>query len=295
MKISIVVLTYNSADFVTETLESVWRQSFNGDLELIVADDCSTDSTVGICREWISSHKERFCSAEVLTSEENAGVTANVDRACRKATGEWLKVIAGDDILMDDCLDKLLSGAEKFGPDCQFISAQALVFSDPGSLNRPDTLEIMDPIPDKEYIDIRHLLRNSGFWVPAPTFMYKKDLLESIGYFPQILRNVEDAPFLAQILVKGFRVYIIHTPAVYYRSHEKSLSNTTLDNSFGALLRWTIYKKIVRHSMPILLKWDAFIAYFPFKIRIKKKGRISKTEKQFRKYGKYLQVSYYCK
>ena len=111
MKISIVVLTYNSADFVTETLESVWRQSFNGDLELIVADDCSTDDTVRICQAWIDSHRNRFCSAEVLTSPINTGVTANVDRACRKASGEWIKVIAGDDILMDDCIDKLFAGA----------------------------------------------------------------------------------------------------------------------------------------------------------------------------------------
>ena len=294
MKISIVVLTYNSADFVTATLESAWRQSFNGDLELIVADDCSTDDTVRICQAWIDSHRNRFCSAEVLTSPINTGVTANVDRACRKASGEWIKVIAGDDILMDDCIDKLFAGAGKFGPDCRFISAQALVFSRSEALHHPETLEIMDPVPDKDSIGLERIWQNPVFWLPAPTFMYRKDLLEQIGYFPQLFRNIEDAPFLAKIIAYGFRLFIIHTPVAYYRIHNQSLTQTELKRTSVSGEYCKIYENIIRPTLNPLQKWDAFLAYLPLRINMKK-GRYSKTEKRAGKYGKYFQFSHYFK
>ena len=138
MKISIIVLTYNSENYVLGTLESAYRQDFDGDIELIVSDDASSDGTVRLCEDWLKKHEDRFIDTILMTSPENTGVTANIDRACRRATGEWLKVIAGDDVLMDDCITKLLRSANGYGDKCCFISAQALVFSEDRELEHPE-------------------------------------------------------------------------------------------------------------------------------------------------------------
>ncbi len=50
--VSIVVITYNSAKFILETLESSKAQTYKN-IELIISDDCSTDNTVEICQQWI--------------------------------------------------------------------------------------------------------------------------------------------------------------------------------------------------------------------------------------------------
>ena len=71
--VSVPVITYNSSKTVLETLDSIYNQTYQN-LELIVSDDCSTDNTVGICREWIEAHKKRFVRTELLTVEKNTGV-----------------------------------------------------------------------------------------------------------------------------------------------------------------------------------------------------------------------------
>ena len=50
--VSVPVITYNSAKFVLETLESIKAQTYQN-IELVISDDCSTDNTVQICRDWV--------------------------------------------------------------------------------------------------------------------------------------------------------------------------------------------------------------------------------------------------
>ena len=56
--VSIIVITYNSAKFVLETLESAKAQTYQN-IELIISDDGSTDNTVQICREWLKNNEEQ--------------------------------------------------------------------------------------------------------------------------------------------------------------------------------------------------------------------------------------------
>ena len=101
--VSIIVITYNSAKYVLETLESAKAQTYQN-IELIVSDDCSIDNTVEICREWIEQNKNRFVRTELITIPENTGIPANCNRGVRAAQGEWVKLIAGDDMLDNDCI-----------------------------------------------------------------------------------------------------------------------------------------------------------------------------------------------
>jgi len=77
--VSIIVITYNSAKFVLETLESAKAQTYQN-IELIISDDGSTDNTVQICREWLKNNKESFVNTELITVEKNTGIPANCNR-----------------------------------------------------------------------------------------------------------------------------------------------------------------------------------------------------------------------
>ena len=100
--VSIIVITYNSSKYVLETLESAKAQTYQN-IELIVSDDCSTDNTVEICHNWIEQNKERFVRTELITVEKNTGIAPNCNRGVKAAKGEWVKLIAGDDVLHQNC------------------------------------------------------------------------------------------------------------------------------------------------------------------------------------------------
>ncbi len=105
--VSIAVIIYNSSKYVVEMLESVKAQTY-ANIELIISDDHSTDDTVNVCQQWIEKNKEKFIRTDLITTPENKGVSANCtncNRGIKAAQGEWIKFIAGDDILLPECIE----------------------------------------------------------------------------------------------------------------------------------------------------------------------------------------------
>jgi alpha-1,3-rhamnosyltransferase len=103
VSISIIVVTYNSAKFIKETLDSIYNQTWS-DLELIITDDCSEDRTIDICENWLLENSKRFVNTRLLTVAQNTGASANCNRGLSIAEGEWIKYCSGDDSLLPDCI-----------------------------------------------------------------------------------------------------------------------------------------------------------------------------------------------
>ncbi len=103
--VSVVVITYNSAKYVIETLESVKDQTYKN-IELVVADDASTDDTLTLVKQWVDANKGRFSGYKVVESEINTGIAPNLNRGIMAATGAYIKPIAGDDLLLNNCIRK---------------------------------------------------------------------------------------------------------------------------------------------------------------------------------------------
>ena len=139
--VSVVVITYNSARTVLDTLDSIANQTYQN-IELIISDDCSQDDTVSVVNTWVEENKNRFISVKILTVEKNTGLVKNCNRGRKAAKGEWIKGIAGDDMLMPDAIEEYI----KFilaNPQCQMCVAGVNVFSTeniPGALNKVLTI-----------------------------------------------------------------------------------------------------------------------------------------------------------
>ncbi len=84
--VSICVISYNSSEFVLETLESAKRQSYEY-IELIISDDGSEDHTVELCDQWLKNNGACFHSTELITVPKNTGIPANCNRAVKSAKG----------------------------------------------------------------------------------------------------------------------------------------------------------------------------------------------------------------
>ncbi len=98
MDISVIVVTYNQADTIGRTLDSVLGQVFEGSFEVIVGDDCSSDGTRAICEEYARRYPDKV---RYLRRERNLGVVGNYFDCIRRARGRYLADCAGDDQWVD--------------------------------------------------------------------------------------------------------------------------------------------------------------------------------------------------
>lgn len=98
MKISIVMLAYNHERFIAKALKSVLMQETEYEYELIVGEDCSSDRT----REIIKEYEKKFKGKMVpLYRKKNLGMTKNLLDCLRHCKGEYIAMLEGDDCWID--------------------------------------------------------------------------------------------------------------------------------------------------------------------------------------------------
>lgn len=94
MKLSVILITYKQEDYIRQTLESILIQHTDFTFNIVVADDCSPDSTLSIIKEYIPTTNIEFV---VLPSDVNLGYTENYKRAFAACTGKYIAIMEGDD------------------------------------------------------------------------------------------------------------------------------------------------------------------------------------------------------
>lgn len=99
MKLSVVFITYNHGAYVDKALEGMVNQKTDFDFEILCCDDCSTDDTQRIIREYADKYPDKF---RLFFKEKNTGrPTKNVYDTAMQAEGEYLAFLEGDDYWTD--------------------------------------------------------------------------------------------------------------------------------------------------------------------------------------------------
>lgn len=225
--VSITVGTYNSSKYVLETLESIKVQTYQH-LELIISDDCSTDNTVQICKDWISRNGDRFVRAIVLESPVNTGVSGNGNRARRACQGEWVKGIAGDDLMVPECIELYIDFVRN-NPGASFIFAKFEAFGPNEKFNemynsgQVFNYRLFSLSPDEQY---KHIIFNNEH-IPAATFFYNREAMSKLGVInDERIPFAEDEAKWLNMLKKGANFSFIDAITVMYRvGHPESLSS----------------------------------------------------------------------
>lgn len=214
--VSVPVITYNSSKYVLETLESIKAQTYQN-IELIISDDCSTDNTVEICRKWIDENKERFVRTELITSEINTGVSANLNRAEAECCGEWVKPIAGDDLLLTSCIEECIIYVIN-NPEIICLFGKIKVFGANDERNKQ-----VENLFDYEIFNLSieeqlHRLIFIGNCIPAITFFYNRIRLIELGIKnDERIPYLEDWPKWINLLKKEVKFHFIDIVLVKYR------------------------------------------------------------------------------
>lgn len=222
--ISIIVITYNSSKYVLETLESTKNQTYQN-IELIISDDCSTDNTIEICRNWLEINRERFIKTQLLTVKQNSGISPNCNRGLYATKGEWIKIIAGDDILMNNCITD-------FTNYCQQNNEIKIIFGRIYYLQnkklKEDEVKTIYSLPQKkQFINV---LKGSG--VPAQACFFNRNTLIDLGGFDEKYKFIEDAPLWVKASEKGIYFHFIDKFVAKYRLHDNNISGLNRSSNF---------------------------------------------------------------
>jgi alpha-1,3-rhamnosyltransferase len=235
--VSVPVVTYNAASFVEETLESIFNQTY-GNIELVISDDCSKDNTIEIVQKWCEEErvKERFTTIKIVTVPKNTGVSANCNRAISASKGEWIKFIAGDDILLPTCIEDNLNFVRE-NTNAMIIFSQVDVYQDIFEQNNyqktipaiyPDNLMHKSFYAEEQF----KVLVQSDRINYTPSYFFNKQTILSVGGYDEKNQLVEDYPMWLKLTKAGIRLFYFHKPTVGYRIHSKATNNTGDDLLF---------------------------------------------------------------
>lgn len=217
--VSIIVITYNSSKYVIETLESCKNQSYSN-IEIIISDDASNDNTVDICKKWLQKNKNGFKRTKLITENTNTGIPANCNRGVENSKGKWVKLIAGDDVLLESCISLNLDFATK--TNHKIVASNVEEFTNEGKIwewNIPN--HFLELKSSKQ--QFLYFLTGIGYLAGGALFINKR-LLERIGGFDERYPLVEDRPFLLKATYNGFFIGSLDAQTIRHRRHSSGLT-----------------------------------------------------------------------
>lgn len=107
MKVSVIITSYNYAQYLTDAINSVLNQTFT-DFELIIIDDNSTDNSADVIKSFTDSR------IKFIQNETNLGLKSSMQKAISLAQGEWVAFLESDDSWKLDVLEKRLKIAKNY-------------------------------------------------------------------------------------------------------------------------------------------------------------------------------------
>jgi glycosyltransferase involved in cell wall biosynthesis len=216
--VSVTMASYNHEKFIAEAIESVLGQDFD-DLELIIVDDASTDSS----RPIIQKYAAEDARVRVTLHETNCGIAKTVNDGIEAAKGKFIADIASDDVWIKDKLTKQL--AVTACDDDLVVWSEGELIDDKGQALEKTFTQMHRATSRRKSGDIfEELLR--GNYIFGTTLLYKRSNLGTIRY-DEGLMFANDHKFVLE-LARNYNFYYIAEPLAKYRIHG---SNTIAGSS----------------------------------------------------------------
>ena len=251
--VSIIVVAYNSADTIIETLESIRNQTYKN-IELIISDDASVDNTVELANEWLKENKSGFKHTRLIDYKNNTGLPANCNRGIRVAKGEWIKIIAADDLLYPDCIESNIQYASE-NTESELIFSKISRF---GSNSDNSGLQIEYPYGkyklffEKDVSTQQKMLLTFNS-LNAPSACIKKSVFDAIGLFDEYYHFMEDYPFWIKASRRNYKFHFIDKATVKYRMNESiSVSSKNWANELFLKEKHDFFKKEIASELKTL-------------------------------------------
>lgn len=251
-EISIVIPSYNRADFVVQTVESILKQSFSN-YEIIVVDDGSTDNTSEVLKPYRSLPNFRYFL------QENSGRSVSRNLGIKNSRGEWLLFLDSDDMLFENALSFLTDKKRNY-PEVKMIGGTYVKIDEKNNLLAD--FKIKEGISE-ELVNTPYLSLINNYYLPMGSYIVHRDVVNAGGEFDSDLEPCEDFDFCLRMARKGKLAYF-KTPVAKFRQHG---GNTAADLFYVTAIKVahkhineTINDASVKNKNLIISEWKNFIA-----------------------------------
>lgn len=215
MKVSIITITYNSAETIEDTIQSVLSQDYPN-IEYIIVDGASKDSTLEIVNRYRSSISK-------IISERDKGIYDAMNKGVTLATGDVIGILNSDDFYADS---KVISDIVR---TMQAANSDAC-YADLVYVDRVETSKVIRSWKSGEY---RHGDFLRGWMPPHPTFFVKRTLYERHGLYSLELKSAADYELMLRFIHKH-GVSMAYLPRVITKMRAGGQSNVTIKNRWKA-------------------------------------------------------------
>lgn len=220
--ISVIMSVYNGEAYLKEAIESVINQTFKN-FELIIINDCSTDSTAEILAE-LSLKDERI---KVHINEVNLKLPASLNKAIALSEGKYIARMDADDICLPERLEKQFKFMEENSDvslsSVRFMTVKNGVYASGGAGGRCDF----------EALKAMLLVANP---ILHPGVIAKAEVLKKFKY-DQTLTCTEDLELWTRMATANEKMAILDEYLLIYRLHDKQITSTTLERQHKEVLK----------------------------------------------------------
>ena len=259
MKISVSIPVYNGEQFIERTIQSVINQTFS-DYELLIVDNCSTDSTVEKVKGF---HDTRI---KLVQNDKNYGMFGNWNICIHSAQGEYIHLLCADDALQSKCLEKQVKILDMH-------TDVAFVFNASNVVNEQDK-NIMKRRPfrknmifDGKYLARRSFRTKNLFGEPS-NVLFRKSVMEKVGDFSSDVCYSADWDFWMRLAMEGRVAYI-----------DECLTNFRVSTTSGTSQLLKQREKMKKDDQELIARakqnpkfhitgWDIFMHTIAIKIRL---------------------------
>lgn len=215
MKVSIITITYNSAETVEDTIRSVASQTYPS-VEYVMVDGLSKDATLDIAKKYASTISK-------LISEKDKGIYDAMNKGVALASGDIIGILNSDDFYADENVIKdIVEVFEKTGADA--------VYADLLYVHRDNTSKVVRRWEAGPYKAGQFL---KGWMPPHPTFFVKKSIYDKWGAYNLSLRSAADYELMLRFIHKH-HISVAYLPRVITHMRTGGQSNVTLRNRIKA-------------------------------------------------------------
>nr|WP_296482304.1 glycosyltransferase family A protein [uncultured Acetatifactor sp.] len=227
--VSVIIPVYNSAQYIKRTLDSVFAQTYHN-IEIIVIDDCSTDSSGEMIQAVAKENKNVIYHLQ----EKNSGAAVARNSGMKLAKGRYIAFLDSDDIWEPDKIEKQLTFMKK--RKCAFVYCAYDVINEEGKgINRK--------VQIKKHVKYHDLLTKT--MIATPTVLLDRNITDE--KFMPLRRTGQDYAYWL-LLLREFDAYGIDEVLVHVCKRTGSLSKNKFQNIRDVWEVQTREEKINRFS-----------------------------------------------
>ena len=205
-KISIVLPTCNGEKYINKAIDSICTQTFS-DWELLIVNDCSTDNTSKIVKEYLKKDSR----IKLINNSINQRLPKSLNIGFNQATGEFLTWTSDDNVYFDNAIEKMyefLVSNKQYPMVCT-----SMEYIDENGNRTGRCMKY-----DEQYMYYNDCV--------GACFMYRKEVIDCIGEYDTNRFLVEDYDYWMRVLLNCGKIGFINEILYSYRRHSRSLTNT---------------------------------------------------------------------